>query len=182
LPKLLAEGSPAELQIVLCWLLNTLLLIVSLPKDKFIAWTSAIKAIVKDQRVKRDALESVIGRLNYAAAIMPLARHFLGRLRVLLSSKAIGYKYLNVRNEVLEDLALWIKLLALAHIGWSLNCLVTRRPNKVHFSDSCPFGIGGSSTSDRAWRLLVPKPSQLFGNRRVNNFLEFLGMAIGVLP
>jgi hypothetical protein len=180
LPKLLAEGSPAELQIVLGWRLNTRRLIVSLPDDKFIAWTRDIEDIVKTRRVSREQLESVIGRLNHAAAIMPLTRHFLGRLRALLASKKAGYRYLNVRAEALEDLALWIKLLTMARLGWSLNCLVTRRPTRVHFSDSCPYGVGGYSISGRAWRIHIPKLSVLHGNRRVNNFLEFLGMAIGV--
>jgi hypothetical protein len=106
LPKLLAEGSPAELQVVLGWLLNTRKLIVSLPDDKFIAWSGDIDEVIKARQVPRDALESIIGRLNHAAAIIPLTRHFMGRLRALLASKPEGYKHLNVRAEVIADLVL----------------------------------------------------------------------------
>jgi hypothetical protein len=92
LPKLIAEGSPAELQLVLDWLLNTRKLLVSLPFDKFVAWSGDITAVIKAKRVLRDNLDSIIGRLNHAAAIMPLTRHFMGRLRALLASKPEGYK------------------------------------------------------------------------------------------
>jgi hypothetical protein len=117
IPKLLAEGSPAELSIVLGWLLNTRRLLVALPDDKFIAWTGDIRAIITVRRVLHDELESIIGRLNHAAAIMPLSRHFLGRLRALLASKSHGYKSLNLRAEVIADLELWIRLLMMAHKG-----------------------------------------------------------------
>jgi hypothetical protein len=39
-PKLEAEGTPAEVQIVLAWEMNTRALLVLLPFDKFVAWTS----------------------------------------------------------------------------------------------------------------------------------------------
>jgi hypothetical protein len=41
-PKLEAEGTPAEVQIVLGWEMNTRALLVLLPFDKFVAWTSDI--------------------------------------------------------------------------------------------------------------------------------------------
>ena len=45
--KLLAEGTPAERQIVLGWLINTRLLLICVPKDKFQAWHGDIQEIMR---------------------------------------------------------------------------------------------------------------------------------------
>jgi len=178
IPKLLAEGTPAEIQIVLGWTLDTRRLLISLPDDKMTAWTGDITVIRKQRSVRRDSLESLIGRLNHAAAVMPLSRHFLGRLRRLLAKGKNGFQRLNIRKEVDADLELWSELLLTAHRGISLNCLVTRRPDRVCWSDSCPYGIAGYSISGRAWRIRIPQQSPIYGHPGINNFLEFLGMAI----
>lgn len=61
-----------------------------------------------------------------------------------------------------------------------MNLLVTREPDKICWSDACPYGLGGYSLSGRAWRLRIPKSSPIFGHQGINNLLEFLGMAINV--
>jgi hypothetical protein len=80
-PKLVAEGTPAELQIVLGWEINTRLLLVTLPFDKFVAWTSDIRDAIRTRTITLGELHSLVGRLNHAAYVIPLSRHFLGRLR-----------------------------------------------------------------------------------------------------
>jgi hypothetical protein len=73
-PKLLAEGTPEEAQIALGWILNTQLLQILLPTDKFEAWSTDIRAIVLDRRATCGDLESTVaGRLNHGAVIIPLA-------------------------------------------------------------------------------------------------------------
>ena len=62
-----------------------------------------------------------------------------------------------------------------------MNLIVTRRPNKLCWSDSCPFGLGGFLLhSGRAWRIRSPKGSILYGNGTINNLLEFIGMAVNI--
>jgi hypothetical protein len=78
--KLIAEGTPAEEQIVLGWALETRRLIVRLPGDKFIAWSVDIAEILRTGTVTFGDLEACVGRLNHAAYVIPLSRHFLGRL------------------------------------------------------------------------------------------------------
>jgi hypothetical protein len=87
--KLEAEGAPAESQIVLGWRINTRLLSLQLPLDKFTAWSSDIVNILEraDRVVTRKELESLIGRLNHASYVIPLSRHFLSNLRSKLVSK-----------------------------------------------------------------------------------------------
>jgi hypothetical protein len=80
-PKLVAEGSPAEVQVVLGWKVDNRRLEVSLPRDKFDAWMLDLRVSRESKRVDRKELERLLGRLNHAAYVMPIARHFLGRIR-----------------------------------------------------------------------------------------------------
>ena len=50
LPKLLAEGAPAEIQIVIGWTLNTRELTIGLPKNKFETWSSELRRIIGARR------------------------------------------------------------------------------------------------------------------------------------
>jgi hypothetical protein len=61
-----------------------------------------------------------------------------------------------------------------------MNLVVAREPDKICWSDACPFGLGGYSLSGRAWRLCIPKTSPIFGHKGINNLLEFLGMAVNI--
>ena len=81
--KLVAEGSPAESQICLGWTINTRLLLLLLPLDKFSAWSADIVDLLgrPDRVVTRPELETLIGRLNHASFVIPLSRHFLSNLR-----------------------------------------------------------------------------------------------------
>lgn len=119
--------------------------------------------------------ETLVGRLNHAAHVLPLARHFLGRLR-RFQPKRHGSK---ITPEIASDLRLWQQILHHANRGVSVNLLTTRNPTRICFSDACPFGIGGYLvTSGRAWRTSIPQP--LYGDPRLNNLWEFTGMVINV--
>ncbi|KAI2496579.1 hypothetical protein MHU86_17907 [Fragilaria crotonensis] len=85
-----------------------------------------------------------------------------------------------VGEEALADLHLWEGFLDHAHKGVPMNLLVTREPDKICWSDACPYGLGGYSLSGRAWRLRIPKTSPIFGHKGINNLLEFLGMAVNI--
>ncbi len=183
IPKLIAEGRPEEVQTVLGWTLDTRRLEISLPLDKYTAWSTDIKRVRAEGSCSHKELETLVGRLNHAAYVLPTARHFLSRIRGGL--RIPGGKRTNPRRprfgtEALEDLLLWEAFLADAHAGVSINLLVTRRPDKVCWSDACPYGIGGYSISGRAWRIQIPKSSPIFGHKGINNLLEFVGMAINI--
>ena len=47
LPKLLAEGSPDEIQIVLGWQIDTRRMTIALPDDRFDAWMEGINEIIR---------------------------------------------------------------------------------------------------------------------------------------
>jgi hypothetical protein len=80
--KLIAEGTPAEVQTVLRWVLDTHRLLIQLPIDKFIAWAADIAGILKSSHCTFGDLDSTVGQLNHANCVIPLLRHFLHRLCV----------------------------------------------------------------------------------------------------
>ena len=180
--KLAAEGAPAEVQQVLGWTIDTRTLTVSLPADKFSMWVDDIQRVQKARRASTSLLATIEGRLNHTASILPLARHFLTRLRTLkLSTMSANRQYTKLPNEVVADLQLWEKVLAIAHAGVSINVLTTRRPDIIGWSDACPFGMGGYNTAGRAWRLLIDPTSPIFGESRVNNALEYIAMTVNAI-
>ena len=179
IPKLIAEGRPEEVQIVLGWRINTRLLEISLPDDKYRAWVEDVRRLRAAGHCPTKELETLVGRLNHTAYIIPNARHFMSRIRRGLEHGGGGRRK-KVGPEALDDLLLWEGFLKHANQGVPMNLLVTREPDKICWSDACPCGLGGYSLTGRAWRLRIPKSSPIFGHQGINNLLEFLGMAINV--
>ena len=180
--KLSAEGTPAELQQVLGWTVDTRRLTVGLPKTKFDMWTDDLKRIQHARRSSTELLATIEGRLEHTASVLPMARHFLTRLRAQkMSALASNTPYIKLSDEVIKDLRLWEQLLAKARQGISINLLTTRRPDIIGWSDACPFGMGGYNTAGRAWRLLIQPDSPIFGESRVNNILEYIAMTVNAL-
>ena len=66
---------------MLGWTLDTRALLILLPFDKYLAWVQDLSDIMKTGKVTLKQLEFLIGRLNHAAYVVPLSRHFLTRLR-----------------------------------------------------------------------------------------------------
>ncbi|KAI2504384.1 hypothetical protein MHU86_10063 [Fragilaria crotonensis] len=180
LTKLIAEGSPAEVQIVLGWRLDTRRLLITLPDDKFRAWTGEIDDMTRKGYCRFQELDQLVGRLNHSAYIIMLTRHFLGRLRGLLTPRQHSNRIIRIQGEVNEDLRLWKTILARANQGVSLNLIVTREPDRICWSDACPVGLGGYSLSGQAWRIKIPRSSIIHGHKGVNNLLEFVGMIVNI--
>jgi hypothetical protein len=180
LPKLLAEGTPNERQIVLGWMLDTRSLLVQLPEDTFVAWLQDVCHCICRNGCTQDDLDTLVGCLNHSATIMPMARHFLGRIRQRIDRDAFRKAFVTFARDELKDLQLWERLLTKAAAGISMNLIVIRDPTCVCWSDACPYGIGGYSLNGRAWRIRIPTTSPIFGSSKVNNLLEFLGMVINV--
>jgi hypothetical protein len=176
LKKALAEGTATELLIVLGWLLDTRRLLIQLPSDKRRAWIRDIDALLKSKTASYKALNSLIGRLQHVAAILPTARHFLGRLRMALAIAEI-HGGCNLPKKVLSDLKLWKQFVNYAANGVSLNLLTSRLPNNIIRVDACPWGVGGYSlTTGRAWFINIPP--HLRGRAHIN-WLEFVAAHIG---
>jgi hypothetical protein len=178
--KLLAEGTHAEIQVVLGWLLDTRRFLISLPDDKFEAWLGQLIETVARGWITFSDLETLVGRLNHAATIIPLSRHFLNRIRDRQKKGLHQNQRVTLSKHELLDLELWMAFLSLAHKGISINQVIMRQPNFLMWSDSCPYGVGGYNLAGRGWRIMIPEASPLFGESSINNWLEFLGTLINV--
>jgi hypothetical protein len=179
-PKLIAEGTPAETQIVLGWVLDTHHLLIRLPDDKYDAWLQDLQEIRAKGVITYAKVDSLTGKLNHVAFLIPLARHFLTRFRALIDRSRPQEQQVTVSRQLALDAELWERFLLKAHQGISMNRVTIRQPTKLAVSDSCPFGIGGFLLDGRAWRVRIPKSSPIYGQSTVNNFLEFLGMVVNV--
>ena len=180
MPKLMAEGSPAEVQIVLGWRLDTRRLLIALPDDKYKAWTDELTAIETVGKCRFKDLDRIVGRLNHSAFVVPITRNFLGRLRALLLPRRNDNHIVRLGTEDLADVGLWKTILTRANRGISMNLIATREPDRICWSDACPWGVGGYSLSGRAWRIQIPQSSVVRGHQGVNNLLEFMGMVVNV--
>jgi hypothetical protein len=175
LDKLKAEAGLSEVKILLGWELDTRRLTVRLTQEKYVTWTNQLRGIISaNGRTSKKVLESVIGRLNHTASIIPIARHFLSRL-YYSNSKASTHKPVFLNGNSVKDLYLWLKILDIAKDGISMNLLTYRFPDVVYWSDACNFGIGGYSSRGNAWKWRIPQELQ---NRAHINLLEFLAEMI----
>jgi hypothetical protein len=178
--KLIAEGTPAEIQIILGWLMDTRRLLLSLPDDKHKTWRAEIQLILTDRSSTFGDLESTVGRLNHAAYVIPMSRHFLNRIRNRIKRRRPKKQRIDLHQSELDDLTLWLDFLDQARVGISLNRITIRQPTRISWSDACPYGIGGYNLSGFAWRIRIPPTSPLLGDKRFNNLFEFIGMAVNV--
>ena len=177
LNKLIIEGSSSEVKTALGWDIDTRRFTVSLPDDKYAEWSQQINSILKSGKVAPKKLESLIGRLNHAAFVIPLCRHFLNRLRNLLS-RLKHHKLIHLTKETLADLCLWLNFLKQANNGISINLIIERRPDCIFVTDACEHGIGGFSVrTGNAFRFDIPK-HLLF--RVSNNVPEYLAEIVAV--
>ena len=91
----LAEGTQEEIKIVLGWIINTRLLIVSLPPDKATVYKKQILEILRSKKTTSKNLESIIGRIERTAYDVPNAKFFINRLMHLFyGSKKRGWAYI----------------------------------------------------------------------------------------
>ena len=183
LPKLKAEGAPAESQVILGWRVNTRKMTIGLPESKFTSWTLDLQKMVRDRTCTFGELESIAGRLGHASYAIPMTRHFFERIERTKARHADARKSTTITlpEDVVNDLILWEAFLMKAHLGVSINLVTIRKPTRICWSDACPFGIGGYSlTTGKGWRVRIPRGSIIRGHSGINNLLEFLGMIVNV--
>ena len=168
--------------ITLGWKLNMRMLIISLPKDKFLAWSNNLIQLIKRRRVTFGNIQCLEGRLSHISYIILPLRNFL--TDVYFWSKLDSYKnkIINLSKEEIETFKLWVNFLETANNGILLNLIVHCRPTQLIIFDSFPFSLGGFLwNSSKVWRLQIPKLSPIYGYNKVNNILEYLAMVISIL-
>ena len=187
--KLLAEGTPAEIQTVLGWILDTRRLLVQLPQDKYDEWINDIDTIIKGKQCQWKLFQTVKGRLNHCGSTIPHLRHFLNRMHEFETRQGGNSRnensFVRVPHDIKEDLALHKEFLGMSREGVSMNLLTARRPTHVFASDSCKetnglAGMGGYSvTSGRAWRFKFP--DHVANSPHIsNNLLEYMATVVTI--
>ena len=76
-----AEGLLEEVKVILGWRFNFRSFRVFLPSNKLKDWSIDLETAIKNKRIKTNAFESIVGRLNHAGYVVPFAKYFLNRLR-----------------------------------------------------------------------------------------------------
>jgi hypothetical protein len=177
LHKLSAECRLEETKMILGWLWDFRQLKISLPINKYNAWSAAISKMINDKMTTTKDLDTTIGRLTHVSMIIPFVHHFLSRLWELLQrSKRNRRRSTHITAICLDDLRLMRDcFLANAHAGISMNQIAYRCPTHVYRSDSCPAGMGGYSAEGFAWCFPVEGDLKF---RASNNLLEHLASII----
>ncbi|RUM44978.1 MAG: hypothetical protein DSY80_03845 [Desulfocapsa sp.] len=90
--------------------LDTVTRSTKLPKDKLIDYSALLDQYLRQNKITKHNLESLIGKLNFAASVVP-ARPFLRRLIDLLNPLHKPYYYIRLTKEVKQDLHTWKQFL-----------------------------------------------------------------------
>ena len=100
-------------------------MVIQLSHHKVAGWTDSIRRILAAPEVSVDAMEKLLGRLNHVGHIMPMSRHFLGRLRKAhwVAQHRRGFR-VKLNEAQRDDLQLWQFYLEQAGARVSLNNLV----------------------------------------------------------
>jgi hypothetical protein len=155
--KMKAEGTPTEVLTILGWKLNTRAFTISLPTDKFEKYTRQITVILAEPKKAKEKkeLESLVGRIQHVASIIPASRHFTGRLNNALQR---AKRFTRLSKSELDDLQLWQEFLVQAHKGMDLNILTPRYPDHIIITDaSLSKGMGAFNVkTGEAWRWPIP--------------------------
>jgi len=161
--KLIAEMGLSESKIILGWLLNFRTMTISLPENKFIAYSRTISDMIERGWMSKVKLESNMGRWTHLGNVVPHIFHFFSRLRLLLK------RLQNRRQLNINDLKFLLSVLEKCREGINMNSIAYRRPTHIYRSDSCPAGLGGYSDEGFVWRYYLPPELQ---SRTSNNLLE----------
>ena len=172
-----AEGAPEELKIVLGWQINSRALTVHLPEHKFKAWSSQLDSFSSRKSSNLKDIQSVLGRLENIAIMIPMMAHFLNNLRQMEIKGTITNRNQILTKRVMDDCELAKKFIQRAYDGLSMNSITFRAPNKTYINDASEHGLGGFACHGRAWSWTIPE--KLRGRAHIN-LLEFMAQLISI--
>jgi hypothetical protein len=172
--KLITETGLTEQKIILGWSFDFCGMAISLPENKFRAYSKAISEIINHGWTSKGELETTIGRWVHLGQIVPPVHHFLSRLRYL-KQRAKNKHTIMVNEECNKDLKFLLTVLQKCQHGINLNAIAYPRPTHIYRSDSCPAGLGGYSHKGFAWRNYLQKNLKFQAS---NNLLEHLAAII----
>ena len=78
-----------------------------LPQDKLVEYRTALQEYLNSPKIRKKALDSLIGKLSFAASVIP-ARAFLRRLINLSSAVKTPFFYIRLHNWAKADIRTWL--------------------------------------------------------------------------
>ena len=172
--KLRAEAGPAETKVILGWDSNFRRLMISLPKNKFVAWTTNISQLLLNETTTAKELESTIGCMGHLALIMPGVHNFHSCLRNL-QQMATHCCSINISKTCRNNLILMLSFLEIAKWGIYMNLIAFHWLTHIYWANPCLFGLGGYLDEGFAWCFELPEE---LCSRATNNFLEYIASII----
>ena len=113
-----------------------------LPQDKIIEYGKDIRELLVHKKVRRKTLESIIGKLSFAASVVP-ARPFLRRMIDLLSLVSKPFHSIRLTREITEDIHIWLQFLDRYNGITYFRALKITQSNVIHMaSDASKLGFG----------------------------------------
>jgi hypothetical protein len=113
-----------------------------LPQDKLLDYAVCISQLMERNKVRKRCLESVIGKLNFAASVVP-ARPFLRRMIDQLSQGSKPFHYIRITRPVREDLGFWLHFLQEYNGVTYFRALNLAQSDVIHMaSDASKAGFG----------------------------------------
>jgi hypothetical protein len=76
--------------------------------DKYTAWCTALESLINAKVSIKGELDSLEGQLNHTAYAIPLAWHFLTRIRAAKNSKSNKKSKIRLDGLLIANLVLWI--------------------------------------------------------------------------
>ncbi len=131
LNELFAEAAPEETKVILGWIFDFHRMKVSLPENKFIAWTTELKKILKSNRTSAKELEQNIGRFVHLGMVIPTVHHFLSCL-CELQARAENRRSVSLNDDHVSDLRLILFLLQAVKEGIDINNITYLKPTHVY--------------------------------------------------
>ena len=172
-----AEGAPEENKIVLGWSLNSRSLTIHLPVHKHKAWSSQLSSFMTRKSANLKDIQSLLGRLENIAIIIPMMGHFLNNIRQMEIKANITNKNQFLSKRVKDDLVLAQKFIDKAYNGVNMNTVTFRVPTITYINDASEHGLGGFACHGRAWSWEIPE--NLRGRAHIN-LLEFMAQLISI--
>ncbi len=136
-----AETGLTKTKVILGWSFNFRMMMIALPKNKFIAYSWAILDKIDRGWTSKGELETNIGCWVHLEQVIPFIHHFLSRLRFLLQYSEKKRK-VAINEQCKADLKFLQTALEKCRDGINLNSIAYCRPTHVYQSNSCPASPG----------------------------------------
>ena len=123
--------------------IDTKQMTASLPQDKLVAYLEDINVVLDHKKIKLRNLQSIIGKLLFATAVVTVGRAFLRRLYDLTKKVSKPYYCIRLTHETKEDLRTWITFLQRYNGVTIIKEMPVTDSNRLHmYADASAYGYG----------------------------------------